>query len=114
MLLGVEDFYKAEQKNCQQSPISLPVHLEIYPAVEALLLTPHRAPLTSQSMHFTDQSCWTLHVIYVPSFLTIKYNEQLGISLGYGNGMQSGTTEEHSSSLPNRHIAQTKTQSLER
>lgn len=53
-------------------------------------------------------------IFYCSSFLTTaKYNEQLGISLGFEKRMQSGTVETHSSSLPNLHITQTKTWSLE-
>lgn len=66
-------------------------------------------------LHFSAQSYWTLNVIYyLSSFLTrTKYNEQLGISLGYGNGMQSGTMEKCSSSLPNLRMTETQAQSLE-
>jgi len=91
------------------------------PAVKAvLLITPsthhtHTNTLTDTSLHFADQSYRTVNAIYyLSSFLTgTKYNEQLSISLGYGNGMQSGTMEKRTSSLPNLRITQTKAQSLE-
>lgn len=110
MLPGIEIFTKQNERTGSNYLSSLPVCLEIYPADKACshghpLPTPPMNPL----LHFSGQSYWTLNVIYyLSSFLTrTKYNEQLGISLRYGNGMQSGTMEKCSLSLPNLRMTET-------
>lgn len=115
MLPGIEIFTKQNERTGSNYLSSLRVCLEIYPADKAVLMaTPPHSPM-NPSLHFSGQSYWTLNVIYyLSSFLTrTKYNEQLGISLGYGKGMQSGTMEKCCSSLPNLRMTETQTQSLE-